>query len=75
MDKNDASQPPAEPCHFTTAISPVQENIKQKIDKENERLVGFYRNSRLGQLSQADQKKTSSREEILKEYRVDLKHK
>ena len=35
-DKTDKPQSSAEPCHSTTAVTPAQDKVKQKINTENE---------------------------------------
>ena len=60
-DKTDKPQSSAEPCHATTAVTPAQDKVKQRINTENKMLVGLYRKQYLGQLSQRDQKEVASR--------------
>ena len=53
--------------------TPVQEEVKRKINIENDILVGLYRKRDIGQLSQNDRNEISSREATLKKYKADLK--
>ena len=55
--------------------TPVQEEVKRKINIENDILVGLYRKRDIGQLSQNDRNEISSREATLKKYKADLKQK
>ena len=55
--------------------TPVQEEVKRKINIENDILVGLYRKRDIGQLSQNDRNEISSREATLKKYEADLKQK
>ena len=50
-----------------------QEEVKRKINIENDILVGLYRKRGTGELSQNDQNEISSREATLKNYMADLK--
>ena len=56
------------------APTPAQE-VKRKINFENDILVGLYRKRDMGQLSQNDRNEISSREATLKKCKADLKQK
>ena len=60
------------PCEAST---PAQEEVKRKINFENDILVGLYRKRDIGQLSQNDRNEISSREATFKKYKADLKQK
>ena len=55
--------------------TPVQEEVKRKINIENDILVGLYRKRDIEQLSQNDRNEISSGEATLKKYKADLKQK
>ena len=55
--------------------TPVQEEVKRKINIENDILVGLYHKQDIGQLSINDRKETLSREATLKKYKADLNQK
>ena len=57
------------------APTPALEEVKRKINIENDILVGLYRKRDIGQLSQNDRNEISSREATLKKYEADLKQK
>ena len=57
------------------APTPAQEEMKRKINIENDILVGLYRKRDMGQLSQNDRNEISSREATFKKYKADLKQK
>ena len=57
------------------APTPVQEEVKRKINIENDLLVGLHRKRDKGQLSQNYRNEISSREATLKKYKTDLKQK
>ena len=57
------------------APTPAQEEVKRKINIENDILVGLYRKRNIGQLSQNDRNEISLREATLKKYKADLKQK
>ena len=57
------------------APTPAQEEVKRKINIENDLLVGLYRKRDKGQLSQNYRNEISSREATLKKYKTDLKQK
>ena len=57
----------------TAASTPAQEEVKQKINTENDVLVGLYWKQDLGQLSQSDRKEITSREATLRKYKAYLK--
>ena len=55
--------------------TPVQEEVKRKINIENDILVGLYRKRDIRQLSQNDRNKISSKEATLTKYKAELKQK
>ena len=57
------------------APTPALEEVKRKINIENDILVGLYRKRDIEQLSQNDRNEISSRESTLKKYKADLKQK
>ena len=57
------------------ASTTAQEEVKRRINIENDILVRLYYKRDVGQLSQNDQNKISSREATLKKYNADLKQK
>ena len=59
----------------TAAPTPPQEEVKQKINIENDILMGLCRKRDLGQLSQSDHKESASREATLRKYKANLKQK
>ena len=64
------------PSTFNTAApNPAQEKVKQKINTENNILVGLYQKRDLGQLSQGDCKEIRSRETTPRKYKEYLKQK
>ena len=72
--------PQLKPCPSEASIpseapTPAQEEVKRKINIESDILVGSYRKRDIGQLSQHDRNKISSREATLKRYKADLKQK
>ena len=66
---------PSEASIPSEAPTPAQEEVKRKINIENDILVGLYRKRDIGQLSQNDRNEISSREATLKKYKADLKQK
>ena len=66
---------PSETSTLSEAPTPAQEEVKRKINIENDILVGLYRKRDIGQLSQNDRNEISSREATLKKYKADLKQK
>ena len=66
---------PSEASIPSEAPTPAQEEVKRKINIENDILVGLYRKRDIGQLSQNDRNEISSREATLKKYEADLKQK
>ena len=66
---------PSEASIPSEAPTPAQEEVKRKINIENDILVGLYRKRDIGQLSQNDRNEISSREATLKKYNADLKQK
>ena len=66
---------PSEASIPSEAPTPAQEEVKRKINIENDILVGLYRKRDIGQLSQNDRNEISSREATLKKYKTDLKQK
>ena len=55
--------------------TPVQEEVKRKINIENDILVGLYRKRDIRQFSQNDRNKISSKEATLAKYKAELKQK
>ena len=66
---------PSEASIPSEAPTPAQEEVKRKINIENDTLVGLNRKRDIGQLSQNDRNEISSREATLKKYKADLKQK
>ena len=66
---------PSEASIPSEAPTPVQEEVKRKINIENDILVGLYHKQDIGQLSINDRKETLSREATLKKYKADLNQK
>ena len=66
---------PSEASIPSEAPTPVQEEVKRKINIENDILVGLYHKQDIGQLSQNDRKEILSREATLKRYKADLNQK
>ena len=66
---------PSEASIPSEAPTPAQEEVKRKINIESDILVGSYRKRDIGQLSQHDRNKISSREATLKRNKADLKQK
>ena len=66
---------PSEASIPSEAPTPAQEEVKRKINIENNILVGLYCKRDIGQLSQNDRNEISSREATLKKYEADLKQK
>ena len=64
---------PSEASIPSEAPTPAQEEVKRNMKIGNDILVGSYRKLDIGQLSQNDQNKISSREATLKKYKTDLK--
>ena len=63
------------PTNNTAAPTPAQEEIKQKINTENDILVGLYRKWDVEQLSLSDSKEITAREATLRKYKANLKQK
>ena len=63
------------PTNNTAAPTPAQEEIKQKINTENDILVGLYRKWDVEQLSLSDSKEITAREATLRKYKINLKQK
>ena len=66
---------PSEASIPSEASTPVQEEVKRKINIENDILVGLYRKRDIGQPSQNDRNEISSTEATLKKHKADLKQK
>ena len=66
---------PSEASIPSEAPTPAQEEVKRKINIENDILVGLYCKQDIRQLSQNDENDISSREATLKKYKADLKQK
>ena len=64
---------PSEASIPSEAPTPVQEEVKRKINMETDILVGLYRKRDIGQFSQNDRNEISSREATLKKHKADLK--
>ena len=64
---------PSEASIPSEAPTPAQEEVKRNMKIGNDILVGSYRKLDIGQLSQNDQNKISSREATLKKYKTDPK--
>ena len=64
---------PTEASISSKAPTPAQEEVKRKINIENDILVGLYRKRGTEELSQNDQNEISSREATLKKHKTDLK--
>ena len=64
-DKNQLTTLNRNTFFYTAAPTPAQDEVKQKINTENDILVGLYRKRGLGQLSQSDQKEITSRKATL----------
>ena len=59
----------------TETSTTAQEEVKRRINIENDILVGLYCKRDVGELSQNDRKEISSREATLKKYNANLKQK
>ena len=66
---------PSEASIPSEAPTPVQEEVKRKINIENDILVGLYCTRDIEQLSQNGRNGISSRKATLKKYKADLKQK
>ena len=66
---------PSEASIPSEAPTPVQEEVKRKINIENDILVGLYRKQDIRQLSQNDRNKISSKKATLTKYKAELKQK
>ena len=64
---------PSEASIPSEAPTPVQEEVKRKINMETDILVGLYRKRDIWQFSQNDRNEISSREATLKKHKADLK--
>ena len=64
---------PSEASIPSEAPTPVQEEVKRKINMETDILVGLYRKRDIGQFSQNHRNEISSREATLKKHKADLK--
>ena len=66
---------PSEASIPSEAATPAQEEVKRKINIENDILVGLYCMRDTEQLSQNGRNGISSRNATLKKYKADLKQK
>ena len=66
---------PSKASILSETPTPVQEEVKRKINIENDILVGLYCKRDIRQLSQNDRNKISSKEPTLTKYKAELKQK